>query len=98
MDNITTIILAVFASTGFWAFAQHIYDSQRSKKKKTPQERMVLALCKDRLLHLSKSYLQRGFIPDDEYETFIEMGEAYLTVENGGVKRKFLDAKELPTR
>ena len=94
--DITTIIIAVFASTGFWAFVQKLYDDH--KKKKTPQERILLALCRDRLLHLSKAYIAKGFIPDDEYETFIEMGESYILLGNSGVKRKYLMAKELPVK
>lgn len=94
--DITTIIIAVFASTGFWAFIQRVYENH--SKKKTPQQQMLLALCRDRLLHLSKSYLAKGYIPDDEYETFVEMGEAYILLGNSGVKRKYLTAKELPVK
>lgn len=94
MDNITPIILAIFASTGFWAFIQKVYDSR--KKKKTPQDLMLLALGRDRLLYLSKRYLERGFIPDDEFESFKDMGEAYLAMDgNSKVKRKYFEALEL---
>ena len=55
MDNITTIILAIFASTGFWTFLNQLITAK--KKKKDPQEQMLLAICRDRLLHLSKAYL-----------------------------------------
>ena len=96
MDNITTIILAVFASTGFWTFLNQLITAK--KRKKDPQEQMLLALCRDRLLHLSKSYLQRGFIPEDEYNTFKEMGEAYLIVDGDDiVAKKYKEAMELHT-
>lgn len=97
MDNITTIILAVFASTGFWSFVQKLYDNH--KKKKTPQDLMLLALGRDRLLHLSKAYLEQGYIPDDEYDNFKLIGEAYIAMDgNTSVKRKYLDAIELDTK
>ena len=97
MDNITSIVLAVFASTGFWAFVQKLYDNH--KKKKTPQDLMLLALGRDKLLYLSKKYLEMGYIPDDEYESFKDMGEAYLAMEgNSRVKRKYFEALELDTK
>lgn len=97
MDNITTIILAIFASTGFWSLVSQIYTNH--KQKKTPQEEMILALGRDRLLHLSKAYQQRGYIPDDEYDTFKKMGEAYIAMDgNSNTKRKYLEAIQLPTR
>lgn len=97
MDNITAIILAVFASTGFWAFIQKLYDNH--KKKKTPQDLMLLALGRDRLLHLSKAYLSNGYIPDDEYENYKDMGEAYLAMDgNSKVKRKYFETLELDVK
>lgn len=97
MDNMTTIVLAIFASTGFWTFLQNLIANR--KKKKTPQEEMILALGRDRLLHLSKSYMSKGYIPDDEFDTFKMMGEAYIAMDgNSTTKRKYLEAKELPTK
>ena len=91
MDNITTIVLAIFASTGFWAFISQVYTAH--KKMKTPQDEMLLALGRDRLLHLSKEYMSKGYIPDDEYDTFKAMGEAYIAMDgNSSCKRKYLEA------
>lgn len=97
MDNISTIILAVFASTGFWSFISQIITSH--KKKRTPQEQMIMAIGRDRLLFLSKAYMKAGFIPDDEYDNFKLMGEAYIALDgNTSVKRKYLDAVKLNTK
>lgn len=97
MDNITTIILAVFASTGFWQLLQKIYETH--KKTKTPQEKMLLAIGRDRLLFLSKKYEQMGYIPDDEYENYDEMGEAYIALGgNSQVKKHYQQDVKLPVR
>lgn len=97
MENITTIILAIFASTGFWSFISQIASAH--KRKKTPQEQMIMSLGRDRLLYLSKAYLTKGYIPDDEYDNFKLMGEAYIAMDgNTSVKRKYLDAIELDTK
>lgn len=96
MDNITTIILAIFASTGFWTFLNQLITAK--KKKKDPQEQMLLALCRDRLLHLSKAYLEKGVIPSDEYNTFRELGEAYLVLDGDDVvSQKYKAAIKLST-
>lgn len=97
MDNITTIILAIFASTGFWSFISQIVNNH--KKKKTPQEQMIMAIGRDRLLYLSKAYMAKGYIPDDEFDNFKLMGEAYIAMDgNTSVKRKYLDAIQLDTK
>lgn len=60
---------------------------------------MTLALTRDKVLFLSKKYLEKGFIPEDEFETFISLGEAYLRAKgNSKVKKLFLQAKDLPIR
>ena len=97
MDNITTIILAIFASTGFWTFLNQLINNH--KHKKTPQEQMIMSLGRDRLLYLSKAYLNKGFIPDDEFDNFKLMGEAYIAMDgNTSVKRKYLEAIKLTTK
>ena len=57
---------------------------------------MLLALGRYRLNHLCKRYLRLGEIPDDEYEIFIAMGEAYKGLNgNSYVKKLFEECKEL---
>lgn len=97
MDNITSIVLAIFASSGLWTLIQHVYDNH--KKKKTPQEQMIMAIGRDRILFLSKTYMKMGYIPDDEFDNFKLMGEAYIAMDgNTSVKRKYLDAVKLNTK
>lgn len=97
MDNITTIILAIFASTGFWTFLNQVISNH--KHKKTPQEQMIMAIGRDRILFLSKTYMKMGYIPDDEFDNFKLMGEAYIAMDgNTSVKRKYLEAIKLTTK
>ena len=92
MNTLTTIILAVFASGGFWTFLQAMITSHRKKK-------MVLALGRDKLLFLNKKYKKLGFIPEDDYETYIALGEAYIGMEGNTLVRKgFEDGRKLPIR
>ena len=58
-----------------------------------------MAIGRDRLNHLSKKHIKSGFIPEDEFESFKELGEAYL--EAGGntmVKELYLEAVKLPKK
>lgn len=60
---------------------------------------MLLAIGRDRLLFLCKKYIALGTIPDDEYESFIEMGYAYIKMKgNSKVKHLFEKAEKLPLR
>lgn len=97
MNTTTTIILAVFASTGFWNFLTVIINNIR--KKRTPQDNMLLALGRDKLLFLNKKYRKMGYIPDDDYETYIALGEAYEAMEgNSLVKKGFEENLKLPVQ
>ena len=95
--NDTTVILALigivgatFGGNGFWQWIM------TKRKEKTPADRMILSLGKYRLNMLCKEYLKNGEIPEDEYESFIAMGEAYLAMGgNSKVKKLFYECKKL---
>ena len=96
--NITvTIALAIFASTGFWQFILAVYNNRT--KKKTPVDNMVLALGRDKLLFLNKKYRKKGFIPEDDFETYVGLGEAYEAMGgNTLVKKGFEENRKLPVK
>lgn len=57
----------------------------------------MLAIGRDRLLFLSKSYIKSGEIPADEYDMFVEMGESYLAMGGNHItKKRFNQARDLP--
>ena len=84
------IFAACFGSNGFWQWLM------TKRKKTSPSDDMLLALGRYRLNHLCKRYLRLGEIPDDEYESFIAMGEAYKGLNgNSYVRKLFEECKEL---
>ena len=90
---IVTIIVAIFASSGFWDWLK------TRRKKMTPYEQVTMAIGREKLNKLSKKYIKKEYIPEDEFESFKELGEAYL--EAGGntmVKELYLDAMKLPKK
>lgn len=87
----------ILASNGLWTLLLKIYENRT--KEKTPMENMILAVGRDRLLYLAKYYISIGFIPEDSYEAFDEMGKAYLSMGgNSLVKKKYEEALALPVQ
>lgn len=98
MDNwiqmAVTLICAVIASGGFWAFLQ----SRRDRKDVKSQ--MLIGLGHDRVMWLGMKYIERGWITNDEYENLYEY--LYKPYEkmggNGSAKRVMDEVKKLPIR
>lgn len=63
---IISIVGAVFASTGFWAFLTSLIQSKKSKDSAEGQ--MLKGLGHDRICYLGECYIRRGYITKDEYE------------------------------
>ena len=57
-----TIIGSVVASSGFWAYIQ------KKLEKKDIKTMMLIGLAHDRIIYLGMSYIERGWITNDEYE------------------------------
>lgn len=90
---IVSVIVAIFASTGFW-------DWMKTRRKKmTPYERVTMAVGREKLNKLSKKYIKMEYIPEDEFESFNKLGEAYLEADgNTVVKELYLEAVKLPKK
>jgi len=98
MDNITTIILAVFASTGFWAFVTAVW--QAKAKKKSAESRLLMGLAYSKICLLSKEYIERGELTKDEYEEL----NKYLYIPyremggNGTCEKLMSEVNKLPIK
>ena len=64
-DAIITVFVTALASTGFWTFIQ-----SRSSKNNAEKE-LLVGLAHDRIIHVGKQYIRRGYITYDEYNDFI---------------------------
>lgn len=92
---ITLIVVAgsIFASSGFWDWLK------TRRHKMTPYERMIAGVTRDRVNFLSKKHLREGYIPEDEFESFKEIGESYINSGgNSKVKELFEEAMKLPKK
>ena len=101
MENITQIVVAVFASTGFWAFVTAVW--QERQKKKSAERAALLGLLHERLVEQCEAYLDRGYLSEGEYRDLEEYiynpyknlggngtGEAYM----GKVQALICEKKE----
>lgn len=92
IQMVLTIVCAVIASSGFWA-----YISKRCEKKDV-KTRMLVGLAHDRILFLGMRYVDRGYITRDEYENLYEyLYQPYEKMGgNGSAKRVMQEVNKLP--
>lgn len=99
--NLDTLLVAIFASSGFWAAITMIIQHQISKKDKEDQSQlkmnqMVLGLGHDRICFLGMSYIARGYITKDEYENLVTyLFEPYETLNGNGTAKLVIDKVKL---
>lgn len=99
LQTILTILGSVLASSGFWAFMQELEKRKEAKNKKnTTETKMLVGLAHDRIIYLGMTYIERGYITQDEYENLYEY--LYKPYEklggNGSAKRIMIEVNKLP--
>ena len=86
LQTLVTIVCAVLASSGFWAWLQKKDD------KKSLQSRMLIGLAHDRIVSLGMSYIERGWITKDEYENLRDyLYEPYKALGGNGSAKRIMD-------
>ena len=96
MDEIiVTVIISVFASSGFWAFALGIYEKKR--KRESAEDRAIRALLHDRVFEISKQLIKRGSVSTEEYDNLKYLYEPYQELGgNGTCQRLKAEVDKLP--
>jgi hypothetical protein len=92
IQMVLTIVCAVIAASGFWAYISKRYE------KKDVKTRMLVGLAHDRILFLGMRYVDRGYITRDEYENLYEyLYQPYEKMGgNGSAKRVMQEVNKLP--
>lgn len=92
LQTILAVVIAVIGSSGFWAYMMKRSDSNNAEK------RMLIGLGHDRIVFLGMSYIERGYINQDEYENLYEY--LYKPYEemggNGSAERVMKEVQKLP--
>lgn len=86
LEFAVTIICAVIASSGFWAFIQKIGEHKDSKTQ------MLVGLAHDRIVTLGMSYLERGWISQDEFENLYDyLYTPYVALGGNGTAKHIME-------
>ena len=92
LQMVVTIVCAVIASSGFWAFIQ------RKNENKDVKSQMLIGLAHDRIIFLGLRYIERGWISQDEYENLHDY--LYKPYEklggNGSAQKVMIEVNKLP--
>lgn len=94
IELVLTVVGAVLASSGFWAWMQN------RNNKKSASNQMLLGLGHDRIIYLCEKYIARGWISSDEYENLdTYLYQPYTKMGgNGTAKRLMAIVDNLPTK
>ena len=85
------IITTLLGSSGIWMWAKTRSDRSNS------EDQLLLEVAKNQLIVLGRSYLERGYIPMDEYEEYEEEYKLYSALGGNGLARRvFKQVDELP--
>lgn len=86
-----TILCAVIASSGFWAFIT------KMSEKKDVRTKMLLGLGHDKIMYLGMKYIERGEITQSEYENLSKyLYEPYKQMGgNGSAERVMREVDKL---
>lgn len=104
-EIILTVILGFIGSNGFWAFLQFRSEKKAKKKKHTNEDilkeikslredvesntEITVANGRDRLNHLSNTFMELGYIPRNDYVSYKLLGDAYCKKYNSEVKTRY---------
>lgn len=97
-ETIITLVLAIFASSGFWAFLLAIIN--KFFDRKSAKNQMILGLGHDRIISLSEKYIAQGWISADDFENLHDyLYEPYRKMGGNGTAEKLMkDVEKLPIR
>ena len=86
LQTVITVLGSVIASSGFWAY----FQKRNEKKDLTTQ--MLIGLGHDRIVYLGMSYIDRGYITQDEFENLNDyLYVPYKALGGNGSAKKVMD-------
>ncbi len=89
LEMIITIICAVLASSGFWAFIQKKNEAKDIKTK------VLIGLGHDRIVYLGMKYIDQGWITRAEYENLYDyLYKPYKELGGNGSAMKIMKEVE----
>ncbi len=94
VQMLVTVFSSVLASSGLWAYLM------KKAEQKDVKTEMLIGLGHDRIVYLGMSFIERGWISQDEYENLNDY--LYKPYEklggNGSAKKIMQEVNKLPIR
>ena len=97
-EQIVAVVVAIFASGGFWAFLQTWLTN--TSKKKTAEQKLILGLAFRQIIELCDYYITRGYIDTEEYKELNHyLFEPYQQLGGDGTAARLIkEVERLPIR
>lgn len=102
-EALVAIIVAIFASSGFWSFITSRFAAKDTKKchedeEMKKQSNMLKGLGHTYIIALGTRYIERGYITKDEYEDLKDyLYEPYAKLGGNGTAEKIMkEVEKLP--
>lgn len=86
IQTAVTVICAVLASSGFWAYIQKKHSAKDVKTK------LLLGLAYDRLVQTCQVYLKQGYITHNQYEDLRKyLYDPYIEAGGNGTAKHLME-------
>ena len=90
MEHITEIIVAIFASTGFWAFIQALVLKRMDRR--SAERAALLGLLHEKLVDQCETYLNKGYISEGQYRDLDEyIYQPYKNLGGNGTGQAYME-------
>ena len=98
MDLLVTIIVSVFASTGFWTLVNSVY--QKKTQSKSAGDKLLLGLAFKAIVEVCQHHIAVGYISADEYKELNKyLYEPYKELDGDGTAAKLMkEVEKLPIK
>lgn len=91
-STLITVLVTVFASTGFWSLITAIYNARI--KAKSAETELLLGLAHDRIYELCKEILKTGDMTEQEYDNLRHLYDPYVKLGGNGTAEKLMQQVE----
>lgn len=98
MELMVSIVVAMFASTGFWSLLTYLI--QRRDSKNSAESQMLKGLAHDRICYLGELYIKQGYVTQDQFQNLHDyLYEPYTRLGGNGTAKKIMDeVRDLPLK
>lgn len=90
MEHLTEIILAIFASTGFWACVQAVLLKHMDRRG--AERAALLGLLHEKIVAQCEAYLNKGYISEGQYRDLEEyLYKPYTSLGGNGTAAAYME-------